>query len=167
VLIVVTAGVFLLALLLGQLVSFDVLVVATRPLFDLLGGVLLVLLYIIVVPLAYVVEWIICLVLSLARADGNQPPPRPPAPAAFDNALQRFFAQQLSCLCLERLGKEGVIAIPRRLAPQRLQEEAGALHLPERLQAVLASGDSIAKRGRHAAKQAGLQQEELPRLGLR
>src|SRR5258707_15438675 len=80
---------------------------------------------------------------------------------------QLSFAQQLSCLCLERLSKEGVIAIPRRLATQRLQEEARALYLPECLRAVPASGDSITKRGRHAAEQAGLQQEDLPRFGLR
>src|SRR5579859_976928 len=78
-----------------------------------------------------------------------------------------FFAQTLTRLRLERLGKEGVIAIPRRLATQRLQEEAGALYFPERLFAVSTSGDSITKRSRHATEQAGLQQEELPRLGLR
>src|SRR4029077_8759041 len=48
-LILVAGVVLLLALVVGQLLSFDLLIVATRPLFDLLGLVLMVLLYIIVI----------------------------------------------------------------------------------------------------------------------
>ena len=48
VLVVVAAAVVLLALLLGQLVSFDLLVLATRPLFDALGFILLLAAYAIV-----------------------------------------------------------------------------------------------------------------------
>src|SRR5260370_5910702 len=69
---------------------------------------------------------------------------------------QLFFTEPLSGLRLERLDKESMIAIPGRLASQRLQEEAGALHLPEYLLAVPFSRDRIAKRGRHTAEQAGL-----------
>jgi len=66
--LVAIAGVVVLAaLLLGQLVSFDVLIVVSRPLFELLGQVLVLLLYAVVIPLSYVVEWVIYLVLSLLR----------------------------------------------------------------------------------------------------
>jgi len=95
VLIVVAGIVVLLALLLGQLLSFDVLIVATRPLFDVLGIVLLVLLYLLVIPLSYVVQWIVYLVLALLQPDPNRQPPRPPQPADIDNALQRFLSQQI------------------------------------------------------------------------
>jgi hypothetical protein len=96
VLIVVAASIVVLALLLGQIVSFDVLLTATRPLFDLLGAILLVLLYIIVIPLAYVVEWIVYLILALLQAGGPHPPPQLPQTSDVDNALQRFFAQTFS-----------------------------------------------------------------------
>src|SRR5579864_5047701 len=95
VLVLVAGGVVLLALLLGQILSFDVLIVATRPLFDLLGSVLLLLLYIVVIPLSYIVEWIIYLVLALVQANGNHQPPQLPTPTDVDNGLQRFFAEQI------------------------------------------------------------------------
>jgi Domain of unknown function (DUF4129) len=96
VLIVAAAGVVVLALLLGQIVSFDVLLIATRPIFDLLGAILLVLLYIIVIPLAYVVEWLVYLILALLQTSGPHPPPQLPQTSDVDNALQRFFAQAFS-----------------------------------------------------------------------
>jgi hypothetical protein len=96
VLVAVAAAVVLLSLLVAQLVSFDLLLVATRPLFDLLGQVVLLALYAIVIPLAFVIQWIIYLVLSLMRANGNQPPPRLAQPADVDNRIQQLFAQQLS-----------------------------------------------------------------------
>ena len=95
VLLVAASGVVLLALLLGQIVSFDLLLVATRPLFDLLGSVLMVLLYIIVIPIAFVVEWLVYLLLSLVEANGSRTPPEPLSPSDLDNALQRFFAEQM------------------------------------------------------------------------
>jgi Domain of unknown function (DUF4129) len=95
VLVVVAGSVVLLALLLGQLVSFDVMLSATRPLFDLLGTILLLLIYAIVIPLAWVIEWVIYLLLSLLQAGKNRPPPPPPAPTDVDNILQRFFAEAL------------------------------------------------------------------------
>jgi uncharacterized protein DUF4129 len=114
VLVVVAAGVVLLALLLGQLVSFDVLLVASQPLFDLLGGVLLLVLYAIFIPLAYVIEWLIYLVLSLVRVNGNRPPPQPPEPNDIQNALQRFFAEQVPpelLLVLKALGAALLIGL--------------------------------------------------------
>jgi hypothetical protein len=95
VLIVVAAGVVLLALLLGQIVSFDVLIVASRPLFDLLGTVILLLIYAIVIPLAYVVEWIVYLLLKLLQPGDNRPPPEPPQTSDLSNLLQRFFSEQV------------------------------------------------------------------------
>jgi Domain of unknown function (DUF4129) len=95
VLLVVASSVVLLALLLGQIVSFDLLVLATRPLFDVLGSIVLLLLYIIVIPLAFVLEWLIYLVLSLIQGNGNRLPPEPLSPSDLDNALQRFLAEQM------------------------------------------------------------------------
>lgn len=107
VLIVVAAGVVLLALLLGQLISFDLLIVATRPLFDLLGAVLMLLLYALVIPLSYVIEWLVYLVLSLVHFDANRPPPQPPEPSDIDDFLQRLFAQTISAEMLAALKAVG------------------------------------------------------------
>jgi hypothetical protein len=96
VLVVVAGGVVLLALLLGQIVSFDLLIVATRPLFDVLGLVLLLLAYAIVIPLAYVIQWIVYLVLALLQANGNRQPPQPLQPADVDNAFQQFLNRSLT-----------------------------------------------------------------------
>ncbi len=96
VLVVVAGVVVLLALLVGQLLSFDLLVLATRPLFDLLGLVLLVLIYIIVIPLAYIVELLIYFILSLINADPSRQPPQPYQPGEVDNLLQRLLAQSVS-----------------------------------------------------------------------
>jgi hypothetical protein len=96
VLVVVAAAVVLLALLLGQIVSFDLLLVGTRPLFDVLGFVLLLIAYAIVIPLAYVIQWLVYLVLALLQASGNRPPPQPLQPSDIDNALQEFLNHQLS-----------------------------------------------------------------------
>jgi uncharacterized protein DUF4129 len=95
VLVLVATGVVLLALLLGQIVSFDLLLVATRPLFDLLGSALMLLLYIIVIPIAFIVEWLVYLLLSLVQGNLNRPAPEPLSPSDLDNALQRFFAEQM------------------------------------------------------------------------
>jgi len=58
VLIAVAGLLVLTALAVAQVFSFDLLLVATRPIFDLLGRILLVLLYIVIIPLAYIVEWL-------------------------------------------------------------------------------------------------------------
>jgi hypothetical protein len=95
VLIVVAATVVLLALLSGQLLSFDLLSAATRPLFDLLGFVLVALVYALVIPLAYVMEWLVYLIRGLIVGNFNQQPPQPPQPADLNSALSRFFAEQV------------------------------------------------------------------------
>jgi len=96
VLVVVAGGVVLLALLLGQIVSFDLLIVGTRPIFDVLGFVLLLVAYAIVIPMAYVIQWIVYLILALLQASGSRPPPQPLQPSDIDNALQEFLNRQLS-----------------------------------------------------------------------
>jgi hypothetical protein len=114
VLTLIAAGVVLLALLLAQLVSFDLLIVVTRPLFDLLGRAVLLLLYVIFIPLAYVIEWLVYLILSVLRANGNQPPPAAPQPSDFDNLLQRLFSQALPpevLLALKSLGAALLIGV--------------------------------------------------------
>jgi hypothetical protein len=114
VLIVVAAGVVLLALLLGQLVSFDVLIVATRPLFDLLGNILLLLLYAIVIPLSFVIEWLVYLVLSLVSFNTNRPPPQPPESSDINQLLQRFLAEQVPpelLIALKALGAAVLVAV--------------------------------------------------------
>jgi hypothetical protein len=93
VLIGVSAGIVMTALVLGQVISFDLLVLATRPLFDLLGRILLILAYIVVIPLAYLVELIIYALLSLLQPGVNRQRPEPLQPTDFDNFLQRLFGQ--------------------------------------------------------------------------
>ena len=99
VLIVVAGSIVLLALVLGQLVSFDVLLMVTRPLFDLFGKLLLLLAYIVIIPLAYVVEWLVYLVLMLVHVDADRPPPQLLQSGDVDNLLQRMFAQGLAADC--------------------------------------------------------------------
>jgi hypothetical protein len=111
VLIVVAAAVVLLALLLGQIVSFDVLIVASRPLFDLLGTVILLLIYAIVIPLAYVIEWIVFLLLKLLQPNDNRPPPEPPQSSDISNLLQRFFSEQVPPELLMALKAAGAVLI--------------------------------------------------------
>jgi hypothetical protein len=153
VLIVVAAGVVLLALLLGQLVSFDTLIVATRPLFDLLGLLLLLLIYAIVIPLSYVVEWLVYLVLSLIHVNGNPPPPEPPQSSDIDKLLQRFFAEQVSPELLAALKAAGaallvgvaLVLVARGLARWRpssadadaTNEERDSLWSPAQLRTLL------------------------------
>jgi Domain of unknown function (DUF4129) len=95
VLLAVTAFIVLVALVIGQLLSFDLLVLASRPLFELLGRVLLVLVYIVVIPLAYIIQLLIYLVLSLLRPPGDQQPPQPLQPSDIEDLLRRMFALEL------------------------------------------------------------------------
>ena len=111
VLVVVAGLVVLFALMLGQLVSFNLLIVATRPVFDLLGQLVLLLLYAVVIPLAYVLEWLIYLILRLIRFDADQPPPQPPQASDVDDLLQRLFAQFLSPDMLVALKAVGAAAL--------------------------------------------------------
>src|SRR5205823_6592469 len=114
VLVLVAGLVVLVALIAGQLVSFDLLIVATRPLFDLLGQLVLLLVYAIVIPLAYVLEWLIYLVLSLIRVNPGQPPPQPPQPSDVDDLLQRLFSQVISpevLVALKAVGAAGLLLV--------------------------------------------------------
>jgi hypothetical protein len=96
VLVVVAAAVVLVALLLGQILSFDVLIVATRPLFDVLGVVLLLLAYAIVIPMAYVIQWIVYLILALLPGNINRQRPEPLQPTDLQTALANLFNYQLT-----------------------------------------------------------------------
>ena len=123
VLTLIAAGVVLLALLLAQFVSFDLLIVATRPLFDVLGQVVLLLLYLIFIPLAFVIEWLVYLILSLLRPNGNRPPPAAPQPSDIDNMLQRFFAQDVPpevLLALKSLGAALLVGVALLLVARGL-----------------------------------------------
>jgi hypothetical protein len=95
VLVLVAGLVVLVALVIGQLLSFDLLIVATRPLFDLLGQVLMLAMYVVVIPLAYLVEWLVYLLLSLLPANTNQQPPQLLQPSDVGNRLQRLLAQEI------------------------------------------------------------------------
>jgi hypothetical protein len=111
VLVVISAGVVLVALLLGQLLSFDLLIVATRPIFDVLGQVIVLLLYIIVIPIAWVLEWIFYFIFSLLQPAANQPRPRPPEPSDVDNMLQRLFSQGMPPEVLGALKAGGALLV--------------------------------------------------------
>jgi hypothetical protein len=107
VLFAVAGAIVLLALVVGQLVSFDLLIVATRPIFDVIGWVLLVVVYIVVIPLAWLVELLVYALLSLLQLNGDRPPPQPLEPADVDNFLQRMQSLGLSpemLLVLKALG---------------------------------------------------------------
>jgi hypothetical protein len=88
--------VVLVALLIGQLVSFDLLIVATRPIFDLLGKVLLLAIYVVVIPLAYVIEWLVYLLLSIFGARAGQQAPQPLQPGEVDRRLQSLLSLEIS-----------------------------------------------------------------------
>jgi MFS family permease len=111
VLLVVAGLVVVAALILGQLLSFNLLTAATRPLFDLLGQLLVLLMYVIVIPLAYVIEWLIYLVLSLINPNTDQPPPQPPQPSDVDDLLQRLFSRVLTPELLVALKALGAAAL--------------------------------------------------------
>ena len=95
VLVAVVAGLIVVALLIAQVVSFNSLVLALQPLFQLLGLVVIIAIYIIVIPLAYVVQFALYLLLQLLHPDPLQPPPQPLEPASLTDALGRLFQQQL------------------------------------------------------------------------
>lgn len=164
VLVVVAVLVVLLALLAGQLVSFDLLSVATRPLFDLLGQLLLLLIYAIVIPLAYVVEFLIYFILSLVSADPTRQPPRPYQPAEVDNLLLRFLSQSVSpellgalkALAVALLLGAALLVIARATAhwrsssadAQAASEERDSVWEPDRLKrALIAWLHALLRRG--------------------
>src|SRR5262249_35114016 len=92
--LIAVAGLLVLAsLAVAQVLSFDLLLVATRPLFDLLGRVVLILLYAIVIPLAYVIQLLVYWLMQLLGPDSNAQPPEPPRPSDLEGFLQRLFDQ--------------------------------------------------------------------------
>ena len=171
VLIVLAGLIVLLALLLGQLVSFDLLLVVTRPLFDVLGGLLLILAYIVIIPLAYVVEWLVYLVLMLVHFDADRPPPQLLQSGAVDNLLQRLFAQGIAADVLAALKALGaalllIVALaivaraiarwrPASADAEAADEERDSLWVPGRVrQALLAWLRRLWQRARPAASVA-------------
>ena len=114
VLIAVAGLLVLTALAVAQVLSFDLLILATRPIFDLLGRILLVLLYIVIIPLAYIVEWIAYWLLSLFSPDVNREPPEPYATGDVNTFLERLFNQLLPpevLVVLKALGAVLLLAI--------------------------------------------------------
>jgi hypothetical protein len=111
VLVAVTSLLVFGALVVAQVLSFDLLVLATRPLFDLLGRILLVLLYIIIIPLAYVIEWIVYWLSSLFTDNPDQPPPQPLGSGDIDSILQRLLAMALPPEVLVVLKAVGAVLI--------------------------------------------------------
>jgi hypothetical protein len=92
VLVSVVSMVVLLALVAAQVVSFDILTLAARPVFDLLGQIVLVLVYVIVIPLAYLIQWLIFLMLSMLHASANPVPPQPMQPSDIGNVFERLIS---------------------------------------------------------------------------
>ncbi len=89
--LIAVAGLLVLgSLAVAQVLSFDLLLVATRPLFDLLGQVLLLLLYVIVIPLAFVIEWLVYWLLQFISPGSNNQPPQAPEPADIEGFLRRL-----------------------------------------------------------------------------
>ncbi len=173
VLTLVAGGVVLVALLLGQLVSFDFLLVATRPLFDLLGMLLTLLIYAIVIPLAFVIDWLIYLVLSIVHLGGDGQPPQPLQPTQVDNILQRFFAEQVPpelLLALKAAGAAILLGIALLIVSRALlrwrpssadadaaNEERESLWKADRLRVVLLAWlRRLLRRGGHADNAPGV-----------
>src|SRR5262249_9699396 len=95
VLIAVAGLLVLLALGVAQIFSFDLLLAAVAPIFGLLGQVLVLLLYLIVIPLAYVIEILAYWLLSLIQPDPNRQPPEPLAPGDIQNFIEKLLNQAL------------------------------------------------------------------------
>jgi hypothetical protein len=153
VLIGVAGLLVLAALAVAQVVSFDLLVVATRPLFDLLGRIVILLIYALVIPLAWVIEWFVFLLLRLLRIDENAQPPEPPQPSDVDAFIQQLLAQLFPPEALAALKAVGVLIVlgvallviartvarwrPRRLSEDVVEEERDTLLRGRSLRALL------------------------------
>ena len=101
----------LLALATAQVLSFDLLTAATRPIFDLLGQILVLLLYLIVIPLAYVVEFLAYWLLSLIQPDPNRQPPEPIAPGDIQNFIEQLLNQALPAEVWAALKAVGAVLV--------------------------------------------------------
>jgi hypothetical protein len=123
VLVAVTGLLVLGALAIAQVLSFDLLVLATRPVFDLIGRILLVLLYIIVIPLAYLIEFLVYWLMSLFTDNSDRQPPQPLAASDIDSFLQRLLAQALPpdvIVVLKALGAILILALALSLVARAL-----------------------------------------------
>jgi hypothetical protein len=153
--------------------QFDLLLVATRPLFDALGLILLLAAYVVVIPLAYIVELLVYFLLSLAEPALNRGPPEPPQPGDLADALQRLLSMAIPPELLLGLKATGaavillfmLLAIARALARWRppsaeahaTQEERDSLWHATRLwQAVRAWLRSMFGRDRRARAEKSL-----------
>jgi hypothetical protein len=187
VLFAVAGLIVLLALVVGQLLSFDLLILATRPMFDVLGWVLLVLVYIVVIPLAWIVEWVVYALLSLLQLNGDSSPPRPLEAADVDNFLQRMLSlalppelvlglKALGALLLLGLGLVIVARALRRWRPSSAEadatdEERDSLwRASSLLGALVAWLRALTRRGRRSAGASSMGTEVVPpgveRVGL-
>jgi hypothetical protein len=113
--LIAVAGLLILAsLAVAQLLSFDLLLSASRPLFDLLGRLVLLLLYVIIVPLAYVIELIVYWLMQFFNLGGEGQPPEPMQASDLEGFLERLFNQLLSpdaIAALKVLGALVLVAI--------------------------------------------------------
>ena len=89
----VAALTILIALFIAQLVSFDTLREIVQPFFDLLGLVVVLAIYVVVIPLAYVVQFILYFLLSLIHPETPQQPPQPLQPTDIDQLLRHIFGE--------------------------------------------------------------------------
>jgi hypothetical protein len=153
VLVLISAAIVIAALALGQLISFDLLVTAMRPVFEVLGRLLLVLAYLIVIPIAYVAQFLIFLVLSLIQPDPNRPRPQPLQANDVDSFLQRLFGQGIPpdvMTALKALGALALFALalvimnrafrrwrPRGAEAEAAQEERDSVFVARRLRDAL------------------------------
>jgi hypothetical protein len=111
VLIAVAGLLVLAALVVAQVLSFDLLVAATRPIFNAIGFILLLLILVLVIPIAYAVELLVYLIQQLIRRDPDQPPPEPLEPSEIQEMLRRLFGQLLAPEVLDTLRAIGVVVL--------------------------------------------------------
>jgi hypothetical protein len=149
VLIAVSGLLVLTALVIAQVLSFDLVVAATRPIFDFIGLVLLIVLLITIIPIAYLVELIMYLILQLVRPEADRPPPEPRDPSEIEEFLRRLFSQGLPDEIVDAMRVAGVVALlalgllliaravarwrPSMLTADAADEERETLWDPERV----------------------------------
>jgi hypothetical protein len=67
-----------------------------QPLFGLLGWLVVLGIYIVIIPLAYVIQWLLYLLLQLLQPNPLRQPPQPLQPSSLSDLLAQLFGQQLS-----------------------------------------------------------------------
>ena len=68
--------------------------------------------------------------------------------------------------CVEDVGEQVVVAVPRALGVERDEEEVAALEVLQHPGAVRAAGDSVAQRARESVEDSGAEQEVTTLSGL-